>query len=127
MLSTSLPGIGPPMLMKHRDDSDALRLVHEIDRIGKLVEQSAPDIFTDDWKTKRIVGDVVETCANFTNEPSSQVRLAPFVPSSGFFDFMLIIVGTKRPPEERAQTPRAFAARRTPYQFERLLLSCNQS
>ena len=48
------------MLMKHRDDRNGFRFVYEINGVGELVKQSAAHIFSDEWKPKRVVGDVLK-------------------------------------------------------------------
>jgi len=59
------------MLMKHRDDRQSISFIHEIERIGKSVKQSAAYTFFNDWKHQWVVGDSLKGSSNLAQKSNT--------------------------------------------------------
>ena len=58
--------------MKHGKDCYPLRIVCEIDRVGKFLEQGTPYLFTDGWEAERVVSNLFKRIADLGDEAFTQ-------------------------------------------------------
>lgn len=72
--------------MKHGQDKNAAWLRAKMDQVGEPLQGNAPDIFIDEWVSKRIVCGERNSLLNFGQELQTESLPFLLIPAGGIGD-----------------------------------------